>query len=409
MKYPREPKTELSFAGEKLTRGRHKIHPYPAMLHPLLVDYLLGKYSKDNDKVFDPFCGSGVTLLQSALRGNVSYGFDINPLALMIAKAKTRKYDISQLTKEYYNLRDSILTHKKDIDIPTINNIEYWYTPEVINDLGRIRYRLIHDKYINKDFFLAAFAYICRDQSLTRNGEFKRYRIKIEKIKDHPNKVFEKYFFHIENMIEIFTQSNNIKHSGQPILHNSENSVPPEIAYDLVITSPPYGDSRTTVAYGEFSSFGSEWVKDLNSVGEVDYRVDSECLGKKGVINDEIFNHQELTEIYNKIKNEDKKRADEVLHFFNGYYNSIKNISKNLKKGGIACFVVGNRTVKGHQIPMDQITASFFEDFGLKTEHIFIRDILNKVMPSQNSPTNKTGIKKTTMMNEFVIILRKAK
>ena len=30
--------------------------------------------------------------------------------------------------------------------------------------------------------------------------------------------------------------------------------------YRLVITSPPYGDSQTTVAYGQFSRLSSEWI-----------------------------------------------------------------------------------------------------------------------------------------------------
>jgi site-specific DNA-methyltransferase (cytosine-N4-specific) len=55
--YKRTQQKELSFAGENLMRGRHKIHPYPAMLHPLLVDFLLEKYANKGDVVFDPFCG----------------------------------------------------------------------------------------------------------------------------------------------------------------------------------------------------------------------------------------------------------------------------------------------------------------------------------------------------------------
>ena len=34
---------------------------------------------------------------------------------------------------------------------------------------------------------------------------------------------------------------------------------PPE-GYDIVITSPPYGDSHTTVAYGQFSRLAAEWI-----------------------------------------------------------------------------------------------------------------------------------------------------
>ena len=98
--YKRTTQKELSFSGEKLTRGRHKVHPYPAMLHPLLVDFLIKKYAKKDDVVFDPFCGSGVTLVQSSVNGHSSVGFDINPLALMIAKTKTGKYDEKKLKED---------------------------------------------------------------------------------------------------------------------------------------------------------------------------------------------------------------------------------------------------------------------------------------------------------------------
>ena len=58
MNYTRTEQKALSFYGEQLLRGRHRIHPYPAMLHPLLVNYLIDGYAKKGDVIFDPFCGS---------------------------------------------------------------------------------------------------------------------------------------------------------------------------------------------------------------------------------------------------------------------------------------------------------------------------------------------------------------
>ena len=190
------------------------------------------------------------------------------------------------------------------------------------------------------------------------------------------------------------------------MLSNSENKFP-EIKYDLVITSPPYGDSRTTVAYGEYSSFGSDWTDDINTYGGVKYKVDKESMGKAGFINKNIRSCKILLDVISKIEDVDKKRASEVFYFFNGYYNAIKNIVKNLNKDGRACFVVGNRTVKGQQIPMDQITSFFLESMGLQFEDIFVRNILNKIMPSQNSPTNIVGAKLQTMTNEYIVVFHK--
>ena len=98
--YTRTEEKALSFRGEQLLRGRHRIHPYPAMLHPLLVNFLIDVYGREGDVVFDPFCGSGVTLLQAAVKGHESIGFDINPMAVLIARAKTTTYQKDKLLEE---------------------------------------------------------------------------------------------------------------------------------------------------------------------------------------------------------------------------------------------------------------------------------------------------------------------
>ena len=208
-------------------------------------------------------------------------------------------------------------------------------------------------------------------------------------------------------MIEVFLNSDIPRKKSRPILANSENKIPAKMKYDLVITSPPYGDSRTTVAYGQYSSFGAEWTNDLNDHAISGYSIDRECLGKESQLSDDLSDYNILTEVVEKIKSVDSKRANEVMYFFNGYYKSIRNMIENLNKKGRVCFVVGNRTVKGFQIPMDQITASFLDNIGLNFEDIFIRDILNKVMPSKNSPSNKTGMKSRTMSHEYIVVFSK--
>ena len=412
--YTSTEQKELSFKGEQLLRGRHRIHPYPAMLHPLLVDFLIDKYAKEGDVIFDPFCGSGVTLLQSKINGHESVGFDINPMAILIARAKIQTYQKRKLLEEFKDLKESLygntgsLFDKGQTDIPQITNKDYWYSKEVLTDLGRIRWVLKNRPYYKyRDFFMANFAFICRNQSLTRNGEFKRYRIKEEKIAKTKNEVFPRFFSHVQDMIEVFLSTSIPRKQSRPILANSEDKIPSKVKYDLVVTSPPYGDSRTTVAYGQYTSFGNEWVSGLNAHSGNGYKIDRECLGVERPLNKELNEHKILMDIVEKIKGVDSKRSNDVLHFFNGYYNSVRNVVESLTKKGRVCFVVGNRRVKGFQIPMDQITASFFDSMGLNFEGIFIRDIHNKVMPSKNSPTNKAGVKSKTMTNEYVVVFSK--
>lgn len=402
----KEHNTDLSFATHKVLEGRNKIHPYPAMLHPKLVDFLLDRYAQPGDVVLDPFCGSGVTLLESGVRGYESVGFDINPVALLIAKVKTLNYDIELLQQDFQKLKKDILDSQV-IDVPEIHNIHYWYSREVIENFGRIRHALKNNHYRYSDFFIVCFAYVCRKQSFTRNGEFKRYRMQKEKIQSFQDTNIETYFNHIQKNIQEFIHSQQVKEKPKIILRNSEDKIPKNIKYDVIVTSPPYGDSITTVAYGQYCSFGAEWIQGLNVFGDVLYKVDRESLGKKGYVNSEIYNYGILKNVLSQIEKRCSKRAKDVLYFYNGYYNALRNLVDNLNEKGRVCFVVGNRTVKGVEIPMYQITTSFFEGLGLKLQGIYSRDIVNKVMPLQNSPTNQTGKRSTTMLNEYIIILKK--
>ncbi|PIZ00421.1 DNA modification methylase, partial [bacterium (Candidatus Howlettbacteria) CG_4_10_14_0_8_um_filter_40_9] len=135
--YTRTRREEYDYRGTPLTFGRHKIHNYPAMLHYLLVRDLINSYSKAGDNILDPFCGSGVTILESLLLDRNSYGIEINPLALLIAKVKTTDYDWDKIIKLLTILEKKWET--LDSATPAVTNLEFWYSPNTINELGKIR------------------------------------------------------------------------------------------------------------------------------------------------------------------------------------------------------------------------------------------------------------------------------
>ena len=127
--------------------------------------------------------------------------------------------------------------------------------------------------------------------------------------------------------------------------------------------------------------------------------------GKKQT--EELFTTISIRNVLDEIKSYDLKRYYEVISFLNDYYKSISNVSKVVKKGGVVCYVVGNRTVKGVQIPLDFFTAEMFEKNGFKHINTLVREIPNKRMPSKTSPTNESGKKVSTMCFEYIVILEK--
>jgi hypothetical protein len=70
----------------------HPFHTYPARMHPatarVLVE-LVGEGAPRTAPLVDPFCGSGTVLVETRAAGIRAIGVDLNPLAVLVARAKT--------------------------------------------------------------------------------------------------------------------------------------------------------------------------------------------------------------------------------------------------------------------------------------------------------------------------------
>ena len=174
---------------------------------------------------------------------------------------------------------------------------------------------------------------------------------------------------------------------------------------DIIVTSPPYGDSHTTVAYGQFSRLANEWLG-YEGAGTLDNRL----LGGKRV-ESKKFGIEELDEAIEKIYEADKNfnhcRGWEVEAFYKDYEDSIIAVDKAVKHNGYVVYVVGNRRVRNIELPLDVITYKMFEKLGYEHIVTHVRDILNKRMPSKASPSNEAGEQIPTMTKEYIVVMKK--
>ncbi len=74
----------------------HGFHAYPARAHPVTARRLVESFTKEGATVLDPFCGSGTILVEAMLAGRDAIGVDLNPLAVMLARAKTFPHSEAQ-------------------------------------------------------------------------------------------------------------------------------------------------------------------------------------------------------------------------------------------------------------------------------------------------------------------------
>lgn len=458
------PENYWDFKEDDTREYTHGIHSYPAMMVcPISRNIIkIMKGIMPISSLFDPFSGSGTVLVEGLLSGipNV-VGNDINPLALFLAKVKTTQLDISTLQSYANNLLDSIrnryeqyilqidsvddvltnayeldLTAKHgwgdnaphylteyceknnvDINIPSFKNIGYWFKPRVILLLQIIKDEInkIEDKNM-RNFAFVAFSESIRLVSNRRNGEFKMFRMPPVKVAKFVPDVINEFSTILQRNIEkmnafVEACSDTGTNSKVTIFQNNATVLQdvPNESIDLVVTSPPYGDSRTTVAYGEYSRLSLQWLGIDNLSEKEIMGIDKSLMGGAKFRNgfEYTIPSQSLRESLFRIKDKDLERAGDVYSFYNDLKNSIKAVSKKTKIGGYHFWVVGNRTVKGELLKTDVIITEIADSYGLEHVYTIDRNIINKVMPSLNSPTNESGVKAETMTNEHIVVLRK--
>jgi hypothetical protein len=409
MKYKVFRNTKYDFAGEAYAKVYPNLHKYPATMIPQIGIEVLKELNINNGILLDPYCGSGSTFASAIEVGiNEMWGFDINPLAILISYGKFTKLN-PELLETYMSKLQNLLYSKLELNssllekaIPKVSNLDYWFSPCVIKKLATLKIELenIPDENIRR-FFTIPFSETVRECSFTRNSEFKLYRIDKNDLDSFRPDVYGTFFSKLKSNILIYKSFYypKLKYTNKINLNNKAFE-PINSHYDVVLTSPPYGDSRTTVAYGQFSTLSNEWLG--HSIAR---KIDNLLMGGKKNIG--IYSKGIIGHFISEINRIEKKRALEVSSFYDDLEMSIRQVAKSVKLGGKVIYIVGNRTVKNIQLPTDQFVAESFENYGFKHLCTYERLISSKVMPSQNSPTNKTGFKVNTMLFEYIVICEK--
>jgi len=286
-------------------------------------------------------------------------------------------------------------------NIPPVTNLSYWFKEEVIEALGRLKEAIQAVDPQLRLLFQCAFSETVRRVSNTRWNEFKLLRIR--NLEEHNIDVWETFSKTLLRYAACIEEDPLPSSPKVQLLCTDVTKRLPDTAksVDLVMTSPPYGDSRTTVAYGQFSRLSAQWLGIYTNVDKLGLvSCDSNQHGRKLPL-------LLLVEIFNRIACRNPKRANDVRSFYNDYIKSLALIAASVKKGGYACFVVGNRRVCGIEIPNDALTAVILEHFGFHHEVTLVRAISNKRMPHENSPSNIRGEKGSTMLYEYLVICQR--
>ncbi len=387
----------------------HRWYPFVEGYSREFIEDILNELPFIPTCALEPFCGSGTTPVELQNHGIKCYSFEVSPFMHLLSTVKLgRKYDVNifweyvkAVTKELSHVNQNI---RKIESLPFGDTIvkrecsKKWnFHDTAIDGILDIRHaiRVIvsSDEYKNL-FTIALASIILQASNMFRNGKCLSYK------KGWETKIFSRKEIHqlfLDKLNSIFAEDIGIISKENPTIYNSETcylgdvrkyiQCVPDGEVDLIITSPPYLNSRdyTDIYMLELKVLqlvnSHEELRELRkstlrSHVQVSYGtilpIDNDRL-KKSLL--------EMSSNQHRIWNPDIKNM--ICAYFEDMQFLFSAFSKKMRKGGVIYFNVANSAYYGVEVPVDYIIADIAESCGFRVREIRkARDL--KTSPQQS-------------------------
>jgi hypothetical protein len=338
------------------TLGRNPIHPFPARMAPGIALEALGE-SRKPLRVLDPMAGSGTVLAVARANGHRAYGVDLDPLAVLLAGVWTRTVDAARVIEKAEEVLSRARERMRKLpvgqayppesDEETRSFIRYWFDGYVRRQLAALAssIRRTHDLAIREALWCGFSRLIITKQagaSLALDLSHSRPHKKFDRA---PIKPFRRFASAVDLVVSNCPQESSgtvgpvaiAKQGDARRLEIADGSI------DLVLTSPPY---LNAIDYLRCSKFSLVWmghtVRELRRIRA--RSVGTEASAQQAL--DTVWVQTLIRQL--RIKPELSARDHALLSTYAwDMGHAMAEVSRVLKRGGRAVYVVGDSTIRG--------------------------------------------------------------
>lgn len=396
---------------EKRENRMHSIHAYPAKFPAFITTKAIERATQKGiivNNIADIFCGCGTVAFESVCAGRNFWGYDINPVATLIASTKSQTYDDDIIGAYYLRILKTFERCKIDEQNSVYQNerINYWFSKSQIDLLLRLR-TAIHESVDNPiylKFFLCAFSNILKSCSkwLTKSikpqvDPHKTPKIPIEAFAIQINMMRKaiKEIEHIQGVANISTANFLEQEFVEPFI-------------DLVVTSPPYVTSYEYADLHQLSTLWLGYTEDFKTFREgtigslfhsEDFKLNLDKLNETGI------------GIVTSLAKEDRRKAKSVAQYYVDMQLAVNKVVKMLNRNGACLFVIGNTEYKGIHINNAQHLVECLINEGFNNIEVDRRKISNKILTPYRDTNGKFASiaesSRKIYSEEFVIFAQK--
>ena len=334
--------------------GRNPVHPFPARMAPDIVSSFLSK--EDNRlRVLDPMMGSGTVVALAQASDHRAIGYDIDPLATLIAKVWTssvsaksvrqRAIEVLERAKVAAIRTKTRASYPRNSDAATRDFIDYWFDGLsrrqltcLSNEIARTRNSRV------RDALWCAFSRLIivkqvgasRAQDLAHSRPHRSY-------KTAPAKPFPNFMFSVEHVLKNLPAASSRAAKNKVVvgIGDARRLRVKSKSIDLVLTSPPY---LNAIDYIRCSKFSLVWMG---------YSVDRLRGIRSRSVGAEIGReYKSDPELYRIIKALNVSKLPERKRLVIGSYiadmrSALHEVARVLVPGGRAVYVIGENTIRG--------------------------------------------------------------
>jgi hypothetical protein len=412
-----------------------RLFQYPAMMVPALQKQVVIAILHEHPDVqtfADPFVGSGTILALAMLNGRAFIGQDINPLSILIAKTRAFSLNYSDLAKAVKRITEAACADRSRGYSVRFRKQSKWFTKGACIGLSRLRRAILREENLDTRRFLwVCLAETVRLNSNSRTSTYKLHVRPATQRNATANGVLKSFGSIATRNIEIVTEFSSVLQRAGHLDATGCYNRPVAISYgdsavrfrapnwsddgrvEVVITSPPYGDNRTTVPYGQAAWLPLQWIDTWDiakglplDVASGAYDIDNRSLGGRRTRKLESRRSQ-IAEFGPEIARYSKSLAaisrDGSSRFVNFVYDlrrALKHAANRCRENGNIILTLGDRNIAGTVCPLSDICAELLGSFDLKEFFRITRRIPSKRMAGKNSHS-------ATITQEHISIFRK--
>ena len=397
----------------------HRWYPFVEGYSKEFIKSIIDEVNKKDLVCLEPFSGSGTTSLELQHNNIPCYSFEINPLMYIIAKVKLENdYDLNkvELWHDFVQTKRAVINADLKTVFSTLyegNNKRKWNYDKIVGlavQKLKMAIDLIKEEKYKNLFFVVLSSILLDVSNLYRNGKCLSYKKNWEEITLSEADVFKKFDDKINKEIKKDIQSiKKTAQNNQNILFNEDSRVGIEEevennSIDLVITSPPYLNSR---------DYTDTYMLELKTLGLTNTYEEVRNLREKTLRSHVQIKWQDNESINNKTLESTLKLLKDcsgdqemwnssILDMVRLYFVDMQKIFhviyKKVKLGGRIYFNVSNSAYFNVMINTLEICAEIAESEGFKVIEI------RKARKLKPSPQQKEQIEN---LLEGVIVMEK--